>query len=87
MIEINLKQYSKLDRVKEATKIFANLNIKPDIKNQGSHWIFRWKDEIIHYWPSTGRWYSISLGLRSTYETRFLAGLLTHMKIEYKETQ
>jgi len=84
MVKIKNRVATKQERVVEASRVFGILGIAVVKKNQGFHWLFSFRGEEVEYWPSTGKWYIPGKGLRSVYNTRFLAGLLKTLDIKYK---
>ncbi len=82
-VHIKLKHYDKWERLREANKIFTTLNIGFNIYNGGIHYVIDHKDEEIHYWPTTGRWFSKTTNQKG----RFLKSLLNYLGfnvIEYE---
>ncbi len=77
--------YDKWERLREAEKVFKQLDIKFDSHNQHLHWIFQHNDQEINYWATTGKWWNSTTNHRATEEERYLSGLLTHLNYDFLE--
>ena len=84
MIKIKAKEHDKFKRMKEAREVLNNVSGCSFTEQKNPyHWIVSYNDEEIHYWPTTGKWYIPAKNLKCEYRTRFLAGLLTYIGVEF----
>lgn len=84
MIKIKARVVDKFDRMKEAKDTLSCIpGCELEVQKNAYHWIVSYQGKEIHYWPTTGKWYEPSKRIKSEYSTRFLAGLLTYLGVEF----
>ena len=84
-INIKKKHYDKWERAREAINTFSKLGIRYSMHNLGTQCIIDHNDQIIHYYPTTGRWYIPETKHKATHEERFLGGMLSYMNYDFTE--
>lgn len=85
MYILHAKNYDKWSRAEEAAKAFIHFNITWTEHNNGMHWKFWYEGIEYNYYPTTGKWFTVSPKHSCTNAERFLGGLLHTLGFKFKE--
>lgn len=85
MYILEAKNYDKWSRPEEAAKAFEHFGIVWSEHNKGMHWQFTHEGIEYNYFPTTGKWYTVTPKHSCTYNERFLGGLLRTLGFKFRE--
>lgn len=85
MYTLHAKNYDRFSRPEEAAKAFIHFGIKWTEHNNGWHWKFTHNGVEYNYFPTSGKWYTVTPKHSCEPHERFLGGLLRTLGFKFKE--